>query len=60
MNGWHNNCYFSDWMTIQAPVDEGEVFATIGDTFSWTCGFYTYYEWNGDGDAYFTLSYGLA
>jgi len=55
MIGFPGLCSYTDWLAISTPVVQGQVWATTGDQFAWTCGYYVEYEWNGNDDVYFEV-----
>jgi hypothetical protein len=40
MVGFPNACTYTDWIAISTPVVSDTVWATTGDQFAWTCGYY--------------------
>jgi len=55
MVGFPNMCTYTDWIAISYPLIEGVTYATTGDMFAMTCGYYTEYNWDGYGDVYFEI-----
>jgi len=56
MIGFPNACSYVNWLGISSTFTEGDVVATTGDQFAWTCGYYVTYEWDGYGDLWFEVS----
>lgn len=56
MTGFPGMCSYVDWMAISYPLIVDVVYATTGDQFAMTCGYWTEYEWNGDDDVYFEIA----
>jgi hypothetical protein len=55
MVGFPNMCTYTDWIAISYPLVEDITYATTGDMFAMTCGYYVEYTWDGDGDVYFEI-----
>lgn len=55
MVGFPNACTYTDWIAISYPLVEDVIYATTGDMFAMTCGYYAEYTWNGYGDVYFEI-----
>lgn len=55
MIGFPDLCTYSDALAISTFGLEDTVYATTGDQFAWTCGYYTTFEWNGDDDVEFQV-----
>jgi len=56
MIGFPNLCTYTDGMAISYPLIESIDVATTGDQFAMTCGYYTEYDWSGEGDVYFEVN----
>jgi hypothetical protein len=56
MIGFPGACTYTDWLAISTPVIEGTIWATTGDQFAWTCGYWVEYEWDGYDDATFEIA----
>ena len=56
MVGFPNACSYSDWAGISYPMMSDVEYATTGDQFAWTCGYYVFYEWSGAESVYFEIS----
>jgi hypothetical protein len=56
MVGFPNACTYTDWIARSTPVVVDTVWATTGDQFAWTCGYYAEYEWSGSSMVYFEIS----
>lgn len=56
MIGFPGLCSYTDWLAISTPVVEATVWATTGDQFAWTCGYYVEIEWNGNDDVWLEVA----
>jgi hypothetical protein len=55
MIGFPGACSYSDGLAIGSTITSDTVWATTGDQFAWTCGYYVTYEWQGYDNVYFEL-----
>jgi len=52
MIGFPNACSFDETFGIHYELELGTEYATTGDQFAWTCGWYVAMDWSGYGDLY--------
>jgi len=52
MIGFPNACSFDETFGIHYELELGEEYATTGDQFAWTCGWYVAMDWSGMDDLY--------
>jgi len=52
MIGFPNACSFDETFGIHYELELGTEYATTGDQFAWTCGWYVAMDWSGMGDLY--------
>lgn len=55
MIGFPGACIYDANVDIISDVAEDTIVATTGDRAAWTCGYYTTYQWNGNGDLFFII-----
>jgi len=52
MIGFPDACSFDETFGIHYELELGTEYATTGDQFAWTCGWYVAMDWSGMGDLY--------
>ena len=55
MMGFPGSCSYTDWAAIDHELFMDVVYATTGDQFAMTCGYYAEYEWNGYQEVFFEV-----
>ena len=55
MMGFPGMCDYTDWAAIDYELFEDVVYATTGDQFAMTCGYYSEYEWSGYQSVFFQV-----
>ena len=55
MTGFSGFCNYYDWSAVDMPVKEGKPKKSVSDSFTTWCGYYTLYEWSGNGDVFWEI-----